>query len=123
MARPGLAFGAGAAMTAVISRPHVTDVPPGAAPAAVASGTVPAVVVARAADAVGVLRPADADVVAASAGAAVAPRAFRIAGVLLAVADELVLAGGKMGGERERHTVEHFHQVAAWAHVHFDPGG
>src|ERR1700679_3447541 len=111
---------AGTAVAAVFARPHVTDVPSRPAPTAVAAGALAAVAVAGPADAVGVLRSGDAEVVAATTDAAVAPRPFRIADVLLAVADELVLAGPQVGGERKRHPVEHFDQIAVGTGSHFD---
>src|SRR4029077_17281704 len=93
------------AVAAVLAGAHVAEVPPRAAPAAVASPAGVAGVCAGTADAVAVLRAGDTGVVAGAADAAVASRALRIAGVALAVADELVRARPEVGDHRDREAV------------------
>src|ERR1044072_3838826 len=95
---------------------------PGPSPATVAAGAGLAEVVAGTADTVAVSRSGDADVVAALADAAVAPRALRVAGVALAVADELVGAVAEVGDERDRQAIEHLHHVTRRTHVERDRG-
>jgi len=111
-------------MAAIVTAAHAADVVAGPAPAAVAAGAGLAVVVARSADAVAVLVAGDADVPARPADAAVAPRAFGVAGVGLAVADELVGAAAEVDGQWQRQALLDPHEVAVRSHVDFDsPGG
>src|SRR5262245_1059698 len=107
-------------MAAVLAGTHDADVVAGAAPAAVAAGTVLAVVVTGPADAVAVLLSRDADVVVGPPDAAVAPRAFRVADVPLAVADELVGAAAEVDGQRQRQAVLDLDEVTRGAHVDLD---
>src|SRR5689334_6794559 len=108
------------AMAAVLAAAHQADVPAGTSPAAVAAVAGLAEVVARAADAVGVDRARYADVVAATAYAAVAVTALRVAGVSLAAADQLVRAAAEIGGERHRQLCQHLYLVVGRTGPNFD---
>src|SRR4029077_9559117 len=75
------------------------------------------------ADAVAVLRAGDTGVVAGAADAAVASRALRIAGVALAVADELVRARPEVGDHRDREAVGDVDEVPRGPGRDFDRRG